>query len=348
MSIDFKMKDFFYPFSILKFRNFLEKSQWFSLEEFIAYQENRLQEIINHAYEHVPYYRDLFDKLKLKPSEIRVLDDLKKLPLLTKKDLRNNFNELQAKDMKEFNPKLIYTSGTSGDRLGFFVDKPSNILEFSYYWRHWSWAGYHLGDRFAEFSSSFFMKQKDEISNSLFYFSKFSNRLLLNSLSISKDNVEPYVNILKKYKPSFLKGLPSVLFYFSKFLKEKAILDLKFKAIFSQGEILLDSHKKFIENVFNCKVYNSYGHMERTVAICECPYGGMHINPEYGVFETVDNVSSSEGYTGKVIGTSLHNFSMPLIRYEVGDYIEVEKGARCPCGREMSLVSKIHGRKEDV
>src|SRR5262249_34974680 len=110
------------------------------------------------------------------------------------------------------------------------------------------------------------------------------------------------------------------------------------------------------EDVFRAKVYDSYGHMERTVAISECPDGGLHINPEYGIFEMVDpSPAESRGASGpgrpiaRVVGTSLHNFSMPLIRYEVGDLVEVEVPDRnCLCGRTMPRVRRILGRQGDV
>ena len=79
MSIDLKFRDFFHPVSILKLRRFLEKSQWFSEEELEGYQLNRLRLIISHAYENVPYYRNLFDEIRFNPQDVESLDDLKKL-----------------------------------------------------------------------------------------------------------------------------------------------------------------------------------------------------------------------------------------------------------------------------
>lgn len=349
MTVEFNIKDFCYPISILKLRNFFEESQWYPLEKLIAYQEQRLKEIITHAYDNVPYYRDLFSNLKLAPDDFNKLSDLQKIPILSKTDLRNNFERLQAKNKNKYHPKILHTSGTSGECVSFLVDKPSNVLEFVYYWRYWNWAGYHLGDRFAEFTSYYFMKQKD--SSSAFYsFQKLSNRLLLNSLSISLENIDSYVKAIKTFKPLFLKGLPSVLYYFALFLREKGVSDINFKAIFSTGEVLLDNQRKFIEEAFNSRVFDSYGHMERTVAISECQNGSMHINPEYGILEMVDKMPLEQGvtFTAKIIGSSLHNFSMPLLRYEVGDLVEVEEGKQCKCGRQMPLVNRINGRHEDV
>ena len=97
MGIEFSIRKFAYPISILKLRRFLEKSQWFSEEELKEYQNKRLKEIIEHCYENVPYYQNLFHQLRLKPDDFEDAEDLKKLPLLTKEIIRKNFQSIQRR-----------------------------------------------------------------------------------------------------------------------------------------------------------------------------------------------------------------------------------------------------------
>ena len=157
MSIDFKLRDFCYPLSILRLRREFERSQWFPREMLIRDQERRLRHIVAHAYENVPYYRDAFRALDLTPADIRTLSDLTKIPTLSKASLRTHFPDLMAANRARFHPRAARTSGTSGEPVRFLIDKQANVLEFVYYWRHWSWAGYRLGDRFAELSSYAFL-----------------------------------------------------------------------------------------------------------------------------------------------------------------------------------------------
>lgn len=339
MSVDFKWSDFAYPAEILRLRAFFEKSQWFSERQFIQYQESRLRLIIRHAYDQVPYYRELFQRSKLRPEDISTMKDLDKIPPLTKELLRRNFVQLQAADKQKYRPKLFQTSGTTGEPLSFFLDKPAQVLEFVHYWRHWSWAGYRLGNRFAEFSSHYFLKRnRPEIP---YRFQPGTNRLLLNSLSFCRERMRAYISALKRYRPRYLKGTASALYYFAFFLHENGESpDLEFKAVFSTGETLWEHERRLVESVLGCKVYDSYGHMERTVAVSECPREGRHVNPEYGILEV---------FPDKVLGTSLHNLSMPLLRYETGDLMELEPSGRiCACGRRMPLVKTLWGRAEDV
>jgi phenylacetate-CoA ligase len=354
MTVVFKTRDFCYPFAILRLRQFFERSQWFSAEEFVRYQEQRLRQIIQQAYYRVPYYKDLFHRLKLRPDDLRTLADLQKLPTLSKAALRGSFERLQATNRQRYRPRPCQTSGTGGEPLRFLLDKPANVLEFVYYWRHWSWAGYRLGNRFAELSSHYFLKT-ESLAGRLCDFQALPGRLLLNSLSIAPGNIATYAQALRTYRARFLKGTASALYYFALFFQDEGIHDVCLRGVFSTGEMLLPYQRKTIEQTFHCRVLNSYGHMERTVAISECPEGVLHINPEYGVLELVERPPSRtpEGdrgaYTARVIGTSLHNFSMPLLRYEVGDIVEVDRIPEvCACGRAMPRVHRINGRQEDV
>lgn len=357
MALEFKLNDFAHPVALIRLRSTFEKTQWFRKEEQTLYQERLLRRIIKHAYRHVPYYRDLFDGLRLKPSDIRRLSDLDKIPTLTRDTLRTQFKRLEATNSRRFRPQVLCTSGTTGQRIQFLVDRPSNVLEFVYYWRHWNWAGYRLGDRFAEFSSVFFSKDEDKARLPTCR-QRLTNRLLLNSGVMSHATVRDYVTAIRRHRPLFLKGLPSVLYYFSLFLRQQGVDDISFKAVFSTGEILAPRFRKLIEETLGCKVYDSYGHMERTVAVSECPRGGLHINPDYGVLELVrhdelqaefaDTPCDGPAYPARVVGTSLYNFSMPLLRFDVGDIVLVEPKRGCACGRQFPLVGAVSGRRSEV
>jgi phenylacetate-CoA ligase len=354
MSIQFKLRDFCYPVDLIRLRRLFERSQWHSAEELLRYQEERLRRIVSQAYYRVPYYQDLFRSLKLRPDDIRTPADLQKLPTISKATLRKEFLRLQATDRRRYHPRLAQTSGSSGEPLRFLLDKPANVLEFVYYWRHWSWAGYRLGTRFAELSSHAFMGENTP-AGQICRYQRLTGRLLLSSLSIGPDSVAAYVKALRAYRPKFLKGIASALYYFAFFLQEAGIRDIWLRGVFSTGEMLLPHQRRMIEQVFHCRVLDSYGHMERTVAISECPQGGLHINPEYGVLELLERPRAGTrngeeaAATADVVGTSLHNLSMPLLRYEVGDVVEVDQNpGTCPCGRAMPRVRRINGRQEDA
>src|SRR5262249_3333555 len=156
MSIAFRLRDFCHPLAILRLRASFARSQWLSPEGFRAYQEAMLRQTVEQAYHQVPYYQDLFRRLRLTPADVRTVPHLQKWPCLSKAGVRAEFPRLQAADRHRYRPRLCRTSGTSGEPVRFLLDKPANVLEFVYYWRYWGWAGYCLGQRFAELSSHYF------------------------------------------------------------------------------------------------------------------------------------------------------------------------------------------------
>lgn len=354
MGIIFRIKDFAYPYSILKLRSIFEKNQWLD-EAFInEYQSEQLRKIIAHAYTYVPYYQKLFRANNIVPDELQTSEDLKKIPFMTKELLQCNFDSLTALDSKKYRPALLSTSGTTGGKVNFYVDKPSNVLEFVYYWRAWGWAGYRLGDIFADLDVEFFPFSKKD-TGALYHFNYFTRKLTVNSLLISLKYSDEFVRIFKKFKPLFLKGIPSNLYMLALVLHEKHNHGISFKAIFSQGENLLAYQRELIEKVFSCRIYDSYGQMERTVAISQCQYGTYHLHPDYGIAEFADpEFSLASDDTGgicvkEIIGTSLHNLSMPLIRYRTKDLVKISKShTKCACNRGFPEVISVLGRDADV
>ena len=261
MGLDFRGRDFFYPVSIVKLAHSFEKNQWLTKEDLRAYQLKLLKIILDHAYQNVPYYRKLFKDNDIVPSDIKTLNDLTIIPPLTRDMLRNNFQQLLADNYRKYKPTLQHTSGTTANQIKFYTDKSSNVLEFVYYLRFWGWAGYKLGNVFAELSAQFFTPYEEK--KDLFcHFEYSTRRLLVNSLLISPKNLTEYEKIFKKHKPLFLKGLPSNLYMLALIFKGKNNHGISFKAIFSQGENLLKYQRDMIENTFSCMVFDSYGHME--------------------------------------------------------------------------------------
>jgi phenylacetate-CoA ligase len=350
VSVEFTFGKFGHPWAITRLRTRFERSQWYTAEEVAFYQEQQLRKIIRQACSQVPHYRELFRKLNLAPDDVRTLADLQHLPLLSKQTVRTEFDQFCAANRSRYESFVAQTSGTSGEPLRFLLDKPSNVLEFVYYWRHWSWAGYRLGMRFAELSSAYFLRHSFGVRRN-YVFQRAFGRLLLNSTALSAERVRDYVYAIRKYRPAFLKGTVSCLFSLAVILSETGINDISFRAIFSTGEMLLPSQRARIEAALNGKVYDSYGHMERTAAISECPNGGLHIIPDYGILELVPLKMPDGQRTpwAKIVGTSLHNMSMPLLRYDTGDLVEPFSGSEpCHCGRAAPRVVRINGRQNDV
>ena len=356
MGLDFRIRDFAYPFAMLKAKRRFDRQQYMPSAALEDYQLSRVLTIVSHAYKNVPYYRGLFDANAIHPSQLAGLSDCSRIPFLTKDILSRSFADLSAANAHAYKPMTLHTSGTTGGQVKFLVDRASNILEFVYYWRFWGWHGYRIGNRFAEFSAQRFTPIEKN-ADRYFELNPLINRLLLNSLLLSKANVRTYVGMFNRFQPLFLKGLPSNLYVFALLCSEVPNHGISFRAVFSQGENLFPHQRKLIAEVFSSPVFDSYGHLERTAAISQCPSGSYHIHADYGFVELVKHRPGvrftaplrSGQSVFEVVGTSLHNLSMPLLRYKTGDLVILDSGhGRCPCNRTFPVVHSIIGRDSDI
>ena len=140
--------------SVIKYYHWLQKTQWWSPEQLKELQDQKLIKLIEHTYSNVPYYRQLFDSLGLTPEDIQTTDDLKKLPILTKENIRSHFDELKATDFNKHKPVLNATGGSTGDPLQYYITKDVASITWAGMFRSWEWAGYKLGDKRATLAGS--------------------------------------------------------------------------------------------------------------------------------------------------------------------------------------------------
>jgi len=347
MAIDFRVRDFFHPGSILHLHRQFERNQWRSAEENQSYQLERLRRILSRAGREIPYYRSLFAEIEFDPENLDSVGRLTTLPLLDRETIRRCGEEMRSPRAKRLGSIAQRTSGTSGSPIEFLADRHSQTLEFVYYWRHWSWAGYRLGDRFAELGSQHFLRRgKDEIAE----WQPHLRRLMLNSARVSAATARELAGAIRRRRPRFLKGMPSAVFFLARAFEEEGIRDIRFRAVFTNGEVITPQQRKAAESVFGCPVLDSYGHMERTAAISQCMHGGYHVVQDYGLLELLEPRTDGETVVARAVGTSLHNWAMPLVRYDIGDEIELfpDPPPACPCGRGFPLVKRIRGRSRDV
>jgi phenylacetate-CoA ligase len=320
----------------------LKKQQWLKEEELNKIQEKKLIVLINHAYHNVPFYRNLFESVRIKPKDITSLANLQKVPILTKDNIRKNYPEkIIANDVDIKNCVIKSTTGSTGMPLkvayskemldyvrcvSFFV-----FLEF----------GLRLTDRFVRIC---------DIGNENVPFPSFLKKLgILNweYLSIF-DPVESIIRSLKKLKPAVIFTFPSVLLLISKEIEEQNIIDINPRLVFTSGEVLSNSDRKKISTIFNSDVYSMYGTEENGLLAFECEkQTGYHVISDTAIIEMVKNGRNvEEGERGDIVVTSLFNYSMPLIRYNIGD-IGTFTNKKCACGRGLPLIKSIEGRKDD-
>ena len=344
MITDFKVSAFFYPYYILKYKKFLDNSEFSSKQQLVEYQNKKLQDLIKYAYQHVPYYHELLNKNKIIPSDIKTFEDLELIPPLTKDIVRERFTDLTSRIARKFKPILTRTSGSTGTPLQFYLDKNINIAKFAIFWRVWGWTGYRLRQRWANICGPEFE------NNIIFKYLRTMNALYISSFDMTKNNANIILKELLKYKPTMLRGYPSAIYLFVKLVDHKEELkQIGLKSIVTSSETLLDFQRDFIQGSFRCNVYDNYTQWEQVCIISECEHQTKHHHMEYGIMELLNdnNEPVPSGAIGEITATSLVNMAMPFIRYKTGDFAQKSNKA-CHCGRKHDVVERIDGRIEDI
>ena len=330
---------------VLPTLKYLEATQWYPTEYMKDLQFRLLREIVEHAYANVRYYRKKFDDVGFVPEELNSLDDLAKIPVLTKADLHARHHELIASD-KKYTYSVDSTSGSSGPATFVYTDRNASAFERAAVFRSWHWYGMDCGMRTVRFWGTQLDKKRivvDRVRDLVL------NRRTLATNDINERRLFTYYEKIVKFRPQIIYGFTSAIYEFCVFLEEHDldICEQFVGLVIATGEVLHNFQKERIENVFKARVMNEYGSAECGPITYSCPEGGHHVMAEYLIVEVVDNKESEgEGDTGEVIVTHLRNKVMPLIRYTLGDYASTRED-NCKCGRGLPMISNIQGRVID-
>lgn len=319
-------------FSIVNHLQRVLRNQWKSKEELKRMQRKKLRSIINHAYKKSPFYHRIFKDAGLKPGDIKCKEDLKKVPIIHKKDIRENYKEVLARGYKKGDLIESRTSGSTGEVLKILMNKRTYLFYCALTYRNISSLGYLPWKKIA-----YIRYHPYEIGGIL------GKIAPLIYLPVSLDEKTQY-NLLKRTDPDVVMGYPSNLLLISKILND----DIKIDFIRTEGELCTKEAMDYIERSFKTNVYDEYGSAEFANIAWQCKEKEKyHISIDNLVLEFLnENEEIDYGEKGKIIITSLENYAMPFIRYDIGD-IGIPSDEKCNCGRNLPLMDLVEGREQE-
>lgn len=326
--------------NILKYIDKLNGSQKCSGEELKKIQLTKLNMLIKHSQIYVPYYNEC-----TQVNTIEDIYDLKKLPLINKKEIRENISKFRTSQCCK---RLISktTGGSTGAPVTVLKTNVAMAQELAATWRGYGWAGIDIGDKQARFWGV----PHDRVSKIKAQLIDFMcNRYRFSAFNFTGIDLLRYHKILQKYKPKYFYGYVSMIIQYAEFLiKNRLNTPSLLSCIITTSEVLTYKDRTLLQEVFKCPVYNEYGCGEIGTIAHECECGSLHVNDENIILEILDENQNpvKKGEYGEIVVTELNNYAMPLIRYRIGDYgcIGVEP---CKCGRKLTLLKEIKGREYD-
>lgn len=330
-------------------QNYYQKEiETMPIEEMKKLQSEKLVKQVKHVYKNVPYYKNLMDEKGVKPDDIKSIDDIHKLPFLTKADLRDAYPYgLLAKPLDDC-VRIQSTSGTTGRRVvAFYTQNDVDLWE----------------DCCARAIVAAGGTKKD-VCQVAYGYGLFTGGPGLNggshkvgclTLPMSSGNTERQIQFMTDLSATILCCTPSYAAYIAETLKEQGYKpeDISLKAGIFGAEPWTEEMRRGIEESLGIKAYDIYGLTETAGpgVSFECSeQTGMHVNEDHFYAEIIDPDTGEvlpEGSKGELVFTSLDKEAFPLLRYRTRDICVLSR-KKCSCGRTLIKMAKPMGRTDDM
>jgi phenylacetate-CoA ligase len=317
----------------------LARMEWASADQIRRYQERRLRFLVRLVAARSPFYRRWFAGSGVDPASIRALDDLPRLPLVTRADLAKAPEDFAVYPLRTMWPSR--SSGTSGRPLTVYRTAGSSTFELAALQRQWGWFGLPLRARRVVLRGSDFAADGRGAVTELV---AGNHQLLVSSFHLTPQALPEILAAIRAFRPHAVEGWPSSIALLAARMRD-AGEKLPVQAIITSSEVMNPGQQALMGSVFSGPIVDHYGQTERVAMAGTCEAGGYHVFPDYGVVELlpVDGRPAS----AEIVGTALHNWGFPLLRYRTGDEVGPAPTEPCPCGRAFPRLGQVDGRVED-
>jgi phenylacetate-CoA ligase len=325
-------------------QRFLKKSEVWSADRIHDFQWKKLQELLTHAYQNTDFYKNRFDALGMKPSDIQSFDDFHTIPPLTRKDLNEFLQELVARNVPEQNRLYSATGGSTGLPTRFVLDTECIPVKKASEYRFNTFTGWEFGGKILAYWPALADFTEGETAPHILKSTLYYRHAKLFAGRLNDEILTQHAQFLSRYRPHLIRAFPSALEKFSEWLKNHDKRVPSPDAIICVGEPLLGFQRDLFKEIFKCDVFNCYVSRECGNIACECKaHNGLHIAEELLYLEVE---KSAPGDFGEILLTDLWNRGMPLIRYRIQDAANWIKG-NCSCGRTHRRIGVEAARISD-
>lgn len=324
---------------------FAPTEHWTKAEQ-IDYVEQRLRIILSHAIRTVPRYRELGSLLPtLDDSHSDVFSVLTEFPVVTRESILSDPASYLSESSRGLQIVRTLTSGTTGTPFETRMDVETFDLSDAFAWRRNLWAGHREGDWIARLVGDPVVPLRQVRPTRPWRTSWLDRRLYLSAYHLNADTAGKYLEILEQRQPAFLAGYPSALAILATFALEMGRrLEWQPKAVLYSSEPMYGHQESVVAQVFKAPIRGFYGSAERIVSAAECEYGASHLSLVDGFVEGQFGILPS---SEPALVTTLTNKVMPLIRFQLGDFISTLPNGQCQCGRTLPIIGPLTTKQED-
>lgn len=323
----------------------LEATQQFTAEQLLDYQNKTFVDLARHAINTTNFYRKWAQDNNLTCADIQSLDDIKRFPVIEKLYLRQHADDFRSNAPELTNQQFVlHTSGTTGTPLKVYTDKDSRSRHYAFFSRLRANYGLSANDKRATLFGRIIMLAEQQ-HPPFWRYDAMQRNLLMSSYHLSEANLLHYYRKLLDYQPQEIFAYPSSAFALADFIVKQKLAPLSLKLVMTTAENLLPQQREIIEQAFKAPVVNQYGCTEMAFFCSDYPDGSMKFHPEHGYVEirTAEGQLNDKG-EGDLIATGFINYSMPVIRYAIGDSINLD-------GRDhngLQVLASVKGRTDDL
>lgn len=330
-----------------EFSELLVRSKLWSEQEVLDYQFQELKKTFSVAFSDIPFYRRKFADYGLSYSDLKSFDDLERFPFLTKKEVKDNLNDMVNINIPAWKRLVTTTGGSTAEPMRFFQLKGvTRSKEKAFIYSGWKRIGYQPGMRLVQLRGR---SVGDPNKRRYWDVEPIQNMLEMDSNYLTQETVREYLHATLDFKPEYMTGFPSSVYLFAKYLRDEKIEPPPLKGIMLASENLYPWQRVLLENIFDCPVISHYGHSEMVILAMQSRSStDLLVFPEYGYLELINkenNNVTKPGLLGEMVGTSFHNPVMPFIRYKTQDY--AEWGERSDPDYPYPVLRDIEGRLQE-
>lgn len=324
----------------------LVRDQYLSEDELASINWAKRIKLLNHAFAFVPYYSSTFREAGLHPQDIKTEEDWSRLPILTKEQIRNNFDSLVATNVSENCLRMVTTGGSTGQPLKIYHDKRFPLETIG--WRMLGWWGVQPSDDAAYCWRLIRKTWIRKAFNTLMWWP--TKRIWFDASMMTDASAKRFIEKFNSLEPEFFQGYTGSIDYLAQYILRNNVEVYPPKCVWGTSSPISATQRSNIERAFRAPLYDQYGCSEVYWLAGQCRVkNGLHFFSDVRHIEFVDDngMVLPLNETGNVVITDLKNYGFPLIRYQNGD-VGRFLSEKCSCGINLPLIAPIKGRTSDL